>query len=380
MDMMSLIFLVAFLTSISSFIVMRLYKENKMSNEIRFIDLFAGIGGFRYSFEKCGCKCVFSSEINENCRRVYLKNYGDMPAGDITQIDERIIPDFEILCAGFPCQPFSICGKKKGFEDTRGTLFFEICRIIKEKWPPVILLENVKHLVNHDKKRTFNIIISTLEDLGYNVSYRILNSKDFGVPQTRERIIIVATKNGTFDFDTLKKHPPIAIKDILEKDGNFDILPKETYTLIDAHYVHQQDSGLIFVGYRNKGTWKNGVRPNTEHLSRVHRQPNRIYSINGTHPTIPSQESSGRFWIYDDKNDYVRRLTLNEVYKLMGYPDTFKRDANASNAYNQAGNSVVIPMIYEVAKSIIEHGFSNGKKGNFGANNSECSKQHEFKF
>ena len=363
-----------------NFTLRKLFEVETMADSVRFIDLFAGIGGFRYSFDKCGCKCVFSSEINEDCQKVYFNNYGDTPAGDITKIDENSIPDFEILCAGFPCQPFSICGKKKGFEDTRGTLFFEICRIIKAKQPPVVLLENVKHLVNHDKKRTFNVIIATLQELGYNVNYKILNSKDFGVAQTRERIIIVATKIGTFDFNQLQKQPPVAIKDILDKEGDFDILEKGTYTLIDSHYVHQQDSGLIFVGYRNKGTWKKGVRPNTEHLSRVHRQPNRIYSINGTHPTIPSQEPSGRFWIYDDKHDYVRRLTLNEVYKLMGYPDTFKRDENISNAYNQAGNSVVIPMIYEVAKSIIEQGFSNGKQGVFGTNNSNCPKQQELKF
>ena len=124
-------------------------------DKVKFIDLFAGIGGFRYCFDKLGSECVFSSEIDENCRKVYQNNYGDVPYGDITKINEKNIPDFDILCAGFPCQPFSICGKKNGFNDIRGTLFFDICRIVKEKQPSVLFLENVKHLVNHDGKKNF---------------------------------------------------------------------------------------------------------------------------------------------------------------------------------------------------------------------------------
>lgn len=339
-----------------------------MSKEkIRYIDLFAGIGGFRYSFDKYGCECVFSSEIDDNCCKVYEKNYGDYPSGDITQISVDEIPDFDILCAGFPCQPFSICGRKLGFEDTRGTLFFEICRIIKAKKPKVVFLENVKHLINHDKGNTLNTIISSLENFGYNVSYKVLNSKDFGVAQSRERIIIIGTLNGVFDFEKLKKYPPVCIEDILDKSGDFEYLDKLEYTLIDKCYIRQQPSGLIFVGYRNKGMWKKGVRPHTEHLSRVHRQPNRIYSTKGTHPTIPSQETSGRFWIYIESEDMVRKLTINECYKLMGFPENFKRDNNLTNAYKQIGNSVVIPMICEIADSILKQGFSGGKNGNFGA-------------
>lgn len=354
---------------------------------IKFIDLFAGIGGFRYSFDKLGCKCVFSSEINEACQRVYEMNFGDKPFGDITKVDVDIIPDFDILCAGFPCQPFSICGKKRGFEDTRGTLFFEICKIIQKKNPSVIFLENVKHLTHHDGGKTFSVIISSLENLGYNVAYKILNSKDFGVAQSRERIIIIATRKGVFDFGKLKKCNPVYIKDILDRDNykDFEYLEKKEYTLIDKSLVQIQESGLIFVGYRNKSIWKKGVREHTEHLSRVHRQPNRIYSIEGVHPTIPSQETSGRFWIYDEKNDIVRKLTLNECYKLMGFPDNFKRDTNKSNAYKQIGNSVVIPMICEIAKSIIEQGFSNGKNGEFsekrnnlGSDNQRVQEEFDF--
>lgn len=336
-----------------------------MSDCVKFIDLFAGIGGFRLAFESCGFKCVFSSEFNSACQKVYEDNYGECPAGDITKIDEKTIPDFDILCAGFPCQPFSICGKKMGFEDTRGTLFFDVCRIIKEKSPKVVVLENVKHLINHDKKRTFSVILSTLRDLGYNVSYQVLDSALYGVPQSRERIIIVGCKNGGFDFDDMVKSPRMRIKDILDTNGQFEYLLPEEYTLLDASVIKQQDSGLIFCGYRNKGIWKKGIRPNTEHLSRCHRQPNRIYSVDGVHPTLPSQESSGRFWIYLPEERRVRKLTISECYKLMGFPSTFKIDSNKSNAYRQCGNSVVVPMIKELAASIKRQGFDNGKNGQF---------------
>lgn len=333
--------------------------------EIRFIDLFAGIGGFRYSLTKCGCKCVFSSEINDACKEVYKRNYGEFPSGDITRIDASQIPDFDILCAGFPCQPFSICGKKKGFDDVRGTLFFDICRIINEKKPSVVFLENVKHLINHDNKRTFQTICSKLEELGYHVRYRVLNSRDFGVPQSRERIIVIATKEGYFNFDKLKKTRGVVLKDILDKTGPFEYLSPDEYTLLDKHVVKvQPDTGLVFCGYRNKGLWKKGIRPGTEHLSRCHRQPNRIYSVDGIHPTLPSQETSGRFWIYIPEEDRVRKLTIHECYRLMGYPEDFVIDENKGNAYKQIGNSVVIPMITEIADQIINQCFNEERDVN----------------
>ncbi len=317
-----------------------------------FIDLFAGIGGFRIAFSNEGFQCVFSSEINKHCQEVYLNNYNELPYGDITKINPQDIPDFDILTGGFPCQPFSICGRRKGFEDTRGTLFFNICNIIKEKQPKVVVLENVKHLIHHDNGNTFKVIIESLEDLGYNTQYKILNAKDFGVPQNRERIIIVASKYGVFDFKKLcyKLHPP-KLKDILDKDiENVQYLSKDEYTLLKD--IRIQESGLLFVGYRNKGIWKKGIRPNTEHLSRVHRQPNRIYSIEGIHPTIPSQETSGRFFIYIPEIDEVRKLTINECYKLMGFPREFKKSSIIGEAYKQIGNSVCVPLIQEIARQI----------------------------
>lgn len=363
------------ITKISKFVqssfddIMRPVTKNETNKGIRFIDLFAGIGGFRYSLSKCGCKCVFSSEINEACKRVYKENYGEIPAGDITKIEAKDIPDFEILCAGFPCQPFSICGKKRGFEDTRGTLFFDICRILAEKKPKVVFLENVKHLILHDKKRTFATICDKLKELGYNVSYKVLNSKDFGVPQSRERVIIIGVRDGWFDFSQIRTLSEKHIKDILEQDGNFEFLRPDEYTILPFKYIHRQPkTGLIFCGYRNKNMWKRGVREGTEYLSRCHRQPNRIYSIEGIHPTLPSQETSGRFWICDLNTKKVRKLTIRECYNLMGFPKDFILDKNISKAYNQVGNSVVIPMITEIAKEIIRQEFMEFNNGKFGTN------------
>lgn len=325
---------------------------NKKEYSPKFIDLFAGIGGFRKGFEEAGYDCVFSSEINPACQKVYEANFRDEVFGDISKIDADEIPNFDVLLAGFPCQPFSISGKKRGFQDTRGTLFFDICRIIDAKKPKVIVLENVKHLIHHDKGKTFETIFKTLERLGYHVSYQLLNAKDFGLPQHRERIFIIATKYGFFRFNKLKKQAKPMLNDFLELDGKFEYLNESEYTLIP--HPKKQDTGLIFVGYRNKNIWKKGVRPNTEHLSRVHRQPNRIYSVDGVHPTIPSQETSGRFFIYLSKENKVRKMTITECYRIMGFPNDFKRHPKIGEQYKQIGNSVAIPVVFEIAKSIKE--------------------------
>ena len=337
-----------------------------MKKKYKYIDLFAGIGGFRQAFESNGnFECVFSSEFNKACQQVYSLNYGDIPSGDITKINEMNIPNFDILSAGFPCQPFSISGKKKGFEDTRGTLFFDICRIIKAKEPKVVLLENVRHLIQHDKGKTFKVILKHLLDLGYNVSYKVLNAKDFGLPQTRERVFIVASKYHLFDFEKLKTKPPVILKDFLDIDGDFEYLEKEEYTLLDKSLIKKQPkSGLIFCGYRNKNIWEKGVLPNTLHLSRCHRQPNRIYSIEGTHPTIPSQETSGRFFIYDTDNDNVRKLTINECYRIMGFPDSFQKHENTTEQYRQIGNSVAIPVVSAIINGIEEQNLLENKNTN----------------
>ena len=324
----------------------------KNNADFHFIDLFAGIGGIRIGFENAGGYCVYSSEIDGECVKTYEANFDETPDGDITKVDHDSIPQHDILTAGFPCQPFSISGKMGGFEDTRGTLFFNILKIIRTKKPKVVFLENVKHLKYHDGGNTLKVIIKSLEDEGYQTAWEVLNALDFGLAQNRERIIIIASKIGKFNFDKLDKQESKVIEDIMDKEGNFEILPESEYTILPRNLWKTQKSGLIFCGHRNKSIRKAGVRPNTEHLSRVHKQPNRIYYIKGTHPTLPSQESSGRFWIYDDS--MVRKLTIDECFRLMGFPNTFKRVSTNGRLYVQLGNSVAVPMMEALATAIKE--------------------------
>lgn len=317
-----------------------------------FIDLFAGVGGFRMALQNAGGKCVYSSEWDAQAKKTYCANFGEVPFGDITKAATKsYIPrEFDVLCAGFPCQPFSISGKQKGFEDTRGTLFFDVCQIVEEHQPKVVFLENVKHLVHHDGGRTLSTILEKLKDLGYEVSWRILNASDFGVPQNRERIIIIAAKGKPFDFDLLTKEPRKIMKDVLDSTGNFEYLDPSEYTILEQMKC-QPASGLIFAGYRNKSIRKVGVRPGTEHLSRVHKQPNRIYSVNGIHPTLPSQETSGRFYVLTEDNR-VRKLTISECWRLMGFPDNYVKVSGVGQQYRQVGNSVCVMMIECIAKEI----------------------------
>lgn len=324
-----------------------------------FIDLFAGVGGIRLGMQEAGGKCIYSSEWNAQAQRTYFTNYGEMPFGDITKdVTKSYIPDgFDVLCAGFPCQPFSISGKQKGFEDTRGTLFFDICSIVAKKKPKVIFLENVKHLVHHDNGNTLKTILSKLDELGYNVSWRVLNGSNFGVPQNRERIIIIGSLKDKFDFDKVKGKVRQRLVDYLDKEGEFEFLSTEEYTLLD-NPKEQAGSGLIFAGYRNKSIRKAGVRPGTEHLSRVHKQPNRIYSVMGVHPTLPSQESSGRFFVLTEDHR-VRKLTINECWRIMGFPESYIKVSSIGDQYKQLGNSVCVPMIKAVADEIKNQFFSD---------------------
>jgi len=326
-----------------------------MSDKIKFIDLFCGIGGIRLGMESAGFECVFSCDINTECQKTYKANFGENPYGDIRQISERNLPCFDILCAGFPCQPFSASGKQKGFSDERGALFFDICRIIQETQPKIVFLENVKNLVYHDGKRTLETILTKLREMGYMPEWRLLNAVDFGVPQNRERIIIIASKDKVFDFDKVKSFERAVLADFLDKNGDFEFLDKTEYTLIE-NPIKQKKSGLCFVGYRNKAIRKAGVRPGTEHLSRVHRQTNRIHSVMGSIPTLTSQETSGRYFILLPDNR-VRKLTLDECFRIMGFPKSFKRLSAFTEQYKQMGNSVCIPMITAIANSISEQFF-----------------------
>lgn len=318
----------------------------------KFIDLFSGIGGFRLALEDIGGECVYSIEIDDHAKSMYEKNFSPVDYNDITRINPELIPDFDLLCGGFPCQAFSQAGKQEGFKDqTRGTLFFDICRILEIKKPKYFILENVKNLVTHDKGNTMFVILKSLSELGYAVSYEVLNARNFGLPQNRERTIIIGSLDGkVFNFKKLNLTKIYSMRGFLDKDVNFEYMNPEEYTLIEDP-KKQSKSGLKFVGYRNKKMRSIGVRPNTEHLSRVHKQPNRIYSIDGTHPTLSAQEKSGRYFILDDNG--VRKLTINECYRFMGFPENFKKIGTDSQLYERIGNSIAVPMVREIGKEMI---------------------------
>lgn len=328
----------------------------------KFIDLFAWIWWFRQWFVNAWYECVFSSDINSHCQKTYEDNYWHQIHWDITLIDPKEIPDFDVLTWWFPCQPFSISWKKLWFEDTRWTLFFNICNIIIEKQPSVVVLENVKHIIHHDWWNTIKVIRETLKDLWYSVNIKVLNAKDFWVPQNRERVFIIWSKNWTFNFWLLNKSKPTILRDFLDKKWDFEFLDNNEYTLINEPKV--QDSWLQFVWYRNKNWWKKWVRENTLHLSRVHRQPNRIYWIDWVHPTIPSQETTWRFFIHIPEKNQVRKLTITECYRIMWFPESFKIINNKSEAYRQIWNSVCIPVVEEVAKQIVLQDLLNTKNAN----------------
>jgi DNA (cytosine-5)-methyltransferase 1 len=308
-----------------------------------FIDLFAGIGGIRLAYQKAGGKCVFSSEYNKFAKVTYEANFGEIPFGDITVIDEKSIPDHDVLLAGFPCQPFSIAGvskknslgKQHGFlDETQGTLFFDIARILKEKRPKAFMLENVKNLITHDKGRTFKVIYNTLDALGYSVHYRIMDGQYF-VPQHRERIIIVgfdrAVYNGDEDFlfPELPEQKP-AIRDILEKN------PDPKYTLSDKLWNYLQNYA---VKHKAKG---NGFGFGLTDLQGVSRTLSARYYKDGSEILIPQ------------KGQNPRRLTPRECARLQGFPDNFIIPVSDNQAYHQFGNSVVTPLMHAVAKQVVK--------------------------
>ncbi|MBE9043544.1 DNA cytosine methyltransferase [Pleurocapsales cyanobacterium LEGE 10410] len=293
-----------------------------------FVDLFAGIGGMRLSFENIGAKCVFSSEWDKYAQDTYEANFGERPNGDITKISSKEIPKHDILLAGFPCQAFSICGEQKGFLDTRGTLFFNIEKIIKAQKPYSFLLENVKNLKSHDQGRTFATIINRLETLGYFVHHSILNSLDFGIPQKRERTIIVGFReNITFSFPK-----PLTIKPdlstILENDSEID--PK------------------FFVSPEIKRKRFSKVKPNYPTPSIWHE--NKSGNISALEYSCALR--AGASYNYLLVNG-IRRLTPRELLRLQGFPDTFKVVVPYSQIRKQTGNSVTVPVIQAVAEQML---------------------------
>lgn len=300
-------------------------------NKFRFIDLFAGIGGIRLGFEAVGGECVFSSEFDEDACKTYEANFGEHPSGDITKIDSKDIPDFDVLLGGFPCQAFSIIGKMEGFEnETCGTLFFEIERILKEKMPKAFMLENVRNLTAHDKGNTFKVIRKHLEALGYTVYAKVLNALDYGVPQKRERIIIVGFKDDIlFSFpDPVPVEKRKTLVDILEKD-------------VDAKYYVKdriRESRLM----RLKDP--NYPKPYISHENIAGSITPHPYS------SCLRAGASANYILINDE----RRPTEREMLRLQGFPEDFKVVVSYSKIKHQTGNSVAVPVIKAVANQMIK--------------------------
>lgn len=320
--------------------------------KFRFIDLFAGIGGFRMAMQSLGGKCVFSSEWDEQAKKTYYLNYGEYPFGDITKEEtKKFIPDdFDVLCAGFPCQAFSIAGKRGGFEDTRGTLFFEVAEIIRRKNPKAIFLENVKGLTNHDKGKTLNTILNVLRnDLGYYVpDPQIMNAKDFGVPQNRERIFIVGFRSDlrvdSFDYPkpTGKK---VSFEDIKEKYAvSVKYYLSDTYlnTLVNHKKRHEnKGNGFGFEIIPDSGI------ANAVVCGGMGRERNLVYDKRLIDFT-PVTKIKGEV-----NRQGIRKMTPREWARLQGYPDNFKIEVADASAYKQFGNSVAVPAIKATAQLII---------------------------
>ena len=298
--------------------------------DFKFIDLFAGIGGIRRPYQKLGGKCVFSSEIDKFAIKTYEANWGETPSGDITQIEAKDIPNFDILLAGFPCQAFSIIGKKEGFaNETSGTLFFDIERILKEKMPKAFMLENVKNLTAHDKGKTFRIIMSHLEALGYHVYAKVLNALDYGVPQKRERIIIVGFRDNIF-FRFPEPVPPEfrkTLKDILELNVDKKYYVKDS--IRESRIARLKD--------------KNYPKPYISHENMAGSITPHPYSS-----ALRAGASANYILINDE-----RRPTEREMLRIQGFPDSYKIVLPYSKVKHQCGNSVAVPVIAAVAKDMV---------------------------
>ncbi len=315
-------------------------KEKSDKKTFSFIDLFAGIGGFRLALENSGGTCVFSSEWDRNSQDTYLKNFGELPHGDITKIKEKEIPKHDILCAGFPCQAFSISGKRLGFKDTRGTLFFDVARIAKHHKPDVLFLENVKNFARHNNGDTLSSVLNVLDDIGYKVFYQILKSSDYGLPQARERIYLIAFRKelGITDFKFPEPTNEVKIiKDILEKEA-----PKDCYINRSDIKIYGKDKKVV-----------DSRRPLQIGSLNGGGQGERIYSIHGSGITLSAYgggaASKTGAYLVDGK---VRKLTPRECARLQGFPETFKIAENRNIAYKQFGDSVSVPVLKAIFAEI----------------------------
>ncbi len=318
-----------------------------MFRQIGYIDLFAGIGGFHQAMNSFNGKCVFASEWDKEAAKTYFENYGIMPAGDITKIKEEDIPQHDMLCGGFPCQAFSISGKQKGFEDTRGTLFFDVARIVKYHKPKVLLLENVRNFEKHDEGKTLQTVIDTLDNLNYFVFYKVLNASDYGLPQNRERIFIVCFRKdlgiNSFKFpEPLNKK--ISLFDILEDNPSDAKIINRPDIVFTKTFKPQMNlfgeldlpNRPIQIGYVNKGG-----------------QGERIYSPYGHAITLSAYgggagAKTGLYYI----DGVIRKLSPRECARVQGFPDTFKITSSLTKSYKQFGNSVAVNVLKDIIDAI----------------------------
>ncbi len=311
-----------------------------------FIDLFAGIGGFRIGLERLGGRCVFSSEIDKHAAETYERNFGEKPAGDITQIDASDVPDHDVLCGGFPCQPFSVSGKQLGFEDARGTLFFEVMRLVSEKRPRAVFLENVANYARHRNGDTLKRTLSMLEGEGYRTKHAILNASDYGVPQARKRLYIVGIRedvvSGEFSFPQ-PAGKKVSVRDILlpKSKVKSTAIVRNDITITDSNVgkdLGARSEKPIQIGVINKGG-----------------QGERIYSPEGQGITLSAHgggaaAKTGAYLV----DGVVRKLHPVECRRMMGFPESFKIDPRVGQAYKQFGNAVVASVIEAIGKEMLD--------------------------
>jgi DNA (cytosine-5)-methyltransferase 1 len=309
-------------------------------DKIKFIDLFAGIGGMRLAFEAIGGTCVFSSEWDKYAQKTYEANFGDVPFGDITKISEKDIPKFDLLLAGFPCQPFSSIGKRQGFKhETQGTLFYDVARIIDFHKPKAFLLENVAGLLTHDDGRTFTTIITVLTSMGYAIEYKILDSSDFGVPQKRDRIYIVGfnkrkVKQADFYFPK-PRTSKVGIGKFVESGIKDLSISKH----LQSVYIYKLDDGRPEV-----------ITPKSNFpVKTLVASYHKIQRLTGT--------------FVKDGPTGLRLLSENECKSIMGFPKSFKIPVSRTQMYRQFGNSVAVPVVKSIARSIAKHLEENSKRG-----------------
>ena len=314
----------------------------KETKKYRFIDLFAGMGGFRLGFEQAGFECVFSSEWDRHAQNTYFQNYGEYPRGDIREIEGSQIPDHEVLLAGFPCQTFSIAGNRQGFlDETRGTLFFEVARILKEKRPKAFVLENVKGLISHDQGRSLEVILGTLRELGYQVKWKLLNSKDYGVPQNRERIFIVGW-TGDQEFQFPEPIPtPVTVADILEANPEPQLFLKPQERATFAQTAEEPASPAHKICRLG-------------HIMGTQGQGYRVYSIQGLSQCLAANTGgkAGQAGLYILPSGEIRTLSPRECARVQGYPDSYWLPQSPRLARKQLGNSVSVPVICALAAAL----------------------------